>query len=50
MQVLGFPVEPRKPGDVNFICPSLEIPLTWTKPGDNKEFYGQKNGNPDVYS
>ncbi len=37
-----FPVEPGKPGDLNFICPGPEI--AWNliqkvrKPGQNKKF------------
>ncbi len=37
----GFPVEPRKHGDLNFICPGPEIacnlPPNVRKPGQEKE-------------
>ncbi len=40
--ISGFPVEPGKPGDLNFICPGPEIAWNLSqkvrKPGQNKKF------------
>ncbi len=37
----GFPAEPGKPGDLNFICPGLEVAWNLSqkvkRPGQNKK-------------